>query len=207
MYGRGRRLALVPATLLLLGVLAACSGATSSPTAPGTAPSVEPAISPGSTTAAALAPSSSPFAAASVAASTAQLFNITPRPRTPSPTPEIVPPGVTRTVAAGPSPPPGGVLNVALSLSEQVCSGGAITLYAAVSSSAGKPVRGVTLTGQVALKEGSRDLRFAPTDASGKSSATLDLGHPRGAYYIVWMVQAQAGAAAGAGSMYCQTPA
>lgn len=148
-----------------------------------------------------------PTQAPATTATAAQLFNITPRPRTPSPTPAIVPAGVARTVPAGPTAPRGGTLSVALSLSQQLCSGGSVTVYATITTADGRSVRGATLTGTVALKDGSRDLRFAPSDAAGGSSATIDLGRPRGGYFLVWTVQAQAGGAGGAGSTYCRTPA
>ena len=81
-----------------------------------------------------------------------------------------------------------------------------MTLYATVTTADRKPVRGATLAGQAALSDGSRNLRFSATGPAGRSSATLDLGRPHGGYFIVWTAQAQAGDAAGAGSMYCQGP-
>jgi len=101
-------------------------------------------------------------------------------------------PAVALTVTAPRAAPPGGFLIVTASLSGPVCNG-AVTVYLTVTDSAGKPVRGATVSGHAYLKDTSDDLAFPPTDVVGNSSAAVHLGRPVPGFFVQLSVHVEAG--------------
>jgi hypothetical protein len=99
-----------------------------------------------------------------------------------------------------------GPITVSASLDTDTCAGGAVTLSASVMDANSVGIQGATASGYVRYKTTGHAFSFPATGTTGNTATVIDTGHPRGAYNVVFTVDAAAGGYTAETSATCYAP-